>query len=447
MNNVVADSLELTNIINVLSKNGNRATFDDLKNYILQNPKIGIKENDELAIIYTDSNTIEQTDKQSKKYSKSTIIEKESLKIIGSQYNPIVYNHDAFNAISNMHWNNIVIYKCYEGTTFLVYYHNDKWYISTRRCLNSEGKFDYSGQTFRDIFIETMKDKFSFDDLNINYCYHFVLIHHKIKGIVKYSCDNNNYKYIYCILVTKKYTLNEVNVSVPGTLYVKKEQFPNINSLMKHIGNINREDCKNKRVSTEGYILKHYKGEIHKSPFVIYKLQTYIYQKLSKLLPNNNNLNQCYLELYQTNKLKDILPYFTNYSFDIMQRINNSFKTISKELLDLYHLTRNNKNPDMYQLLPGIYKHVLYKIHGIYIKNRTDDFKDGSDSNKNKAKSKAITKYNIYDMLKSLEPQKLRHIFYQRMVLCNTIPRPVYISKCSYTSTHTVLMFGNVFTS
>lgn len=452
MTHVVADSLEMTKFINLLSENGNRATFDTLKSNIIDNEKINIKmkEDDNLAIFYSeDIPGKEHTPLE--RSCKSIIIEKDTLRIIGSQYNPIIYNYDALYALNNLRWGNVVIYKCYEGTTVLVFYHNDKWYISTRRCLNAEGFAGSNKDTFKDLFLDAMEGKFTFEDLHKNYCYHFILVHHKVKGIVTYSDDPEyEYKYIYCTLVTKKYTLNEVNISVEGTRYIKKVDFRNVNSLMKHIDCINRDDMNNKKISLEGYIVKYYKGDVHKSPFVIYKIQTYIYQRLSKIRANNSNINQCYLEMYQKNNFKEISPYFTKYNVDIMQRINYSLKTISKEFLDIYHATRNKKNPDIYDKLTGMYKYVLYKIHGLYIKNRNDDFKNGYDENKFKIHSKAITKFNIYDLLKKLDPQELRQVFYDRMKMINIYKGDdsiTYFNNCSYTSTQTMLMFGNIFTS
>ena len=39
-----------------------------------------------------------------------------------------------------------------------------------------------------------------------------------------------------------------------------------------------------------------------------------IYEKLIKLKPNNSNIHQSYLELFQKDKLNDFLPYFSKYN-------------------------------------------------------------------------------------------------------------------------------------
>ena len=73
------------------------------------------------------------------------------------------------------------------------------------------------------------------------------------------------------------------------------------------------------------------------------KLQTEMYQKISKIKPNNSNIYQCYLELYQKDKLQFYLPFVTKYYYDIIKRINNSMRTLSKEILNIYHVTRKKK--------------------------------------------------------------------------------------------------------
>ena len=44
-----------------------------------------------------------------------------------------------------------------------------------------------------------------------------------------------------------------------------------------------------KKVTNEGFILKYYTGEPFKSPFVILKLQTELYQKITTMKPNRSN--------------------------------------------------------------------------------------------------------------------------------------------------------------
>ena len=58
----------------------------------------------------------------------------------------------------------------------------------------------------------------------------------------------------------------------------------------------------------------------------------------------------------------------------IDNRINNAFNTLSKELLDIYHLTRNKKNSNLYGSLPSSYKKMLYILHKTYMMVSNSNF-------------------------------------------------------------------------
>lgn len=446
--NTIANNLEITKMTRKISK-GNKGSFNELRE-LIESKKydIGIKENEDLAILFKNNINITPKTSQFEKECKSIIIDKETLDIIGSQYNPVIYNYNAINNINSLWWNKAVVYKCYEGTTFLVYNHKDKWYISTRKCLESEGKACSNEETMYELFMEAMEDRFTFDDLNKNYCYHFILVHHKLKKIIKYN--NKNQKKLYCILVTRKGTLNEVNIAVDGALYVKKENFKSFDELLKQIDYINKKDITNNEISSEGYIIKYYKGELHKSPFTIYKLQTEINQTLTNMIDKHVNVDQMYLELFKENKLNEYIKFFTKFDKDVINRISNSARTLSTEILDLYHLTRNNKNPELYEDLPRIYKQILYQLHGMYIKRRRSDFKNGVDMSKKRAQSSAITKFDTLKHLKTIDTVDLIKLYYYRTKLKTEYkddPRFKFIQNCSHSATQAYLMFGNVFST
>ena len=101
-----------------------------------------------------------------------------------------------------------------------------------------------------------------------------------------------------------------------------------------------------------------------------YKYETELYKKLKEIRGNNKNTNQVYLELYQKEQLSEYLQYVSPYSQLIINRISISIKTISREILNLYHATRNKQNTELYNKLPELYKKILYKIHGIFIESK-----------------------------------------------------------------------------
>jgi len=448
----IADQLPLSILISQLKGANPDLTFDDLRNELkkkvdgdVQYYHINMKETDDLCILYYSDlpNSQEGRDPQVvelERSCRSIILDKQTLTPIGSQFNRIVYNTEALEFLGTKDWSNIVVQKCYEGTMLLVFNHNDQWYVSTRRCINSEDSTWVRNKSYREMFDEAMDGKFTFENLNKNLCYHFVIVHYKNRNIVNYSDMGQEYKDIYHILTTEKYTMNEVESNVEGTQKVQEEEFSTLDSLMNNLVATSQQNEFQHKITTEGYVLRVYDGEKYKSSFTVAKLQTEIYQTIMKMKPNNNNIHQSYLELYQKNKLGDFLPYFTKYSTELTKRIHTSMRNVAKEILDLYHCTRQKKNPHIYANLTDQYKKVLYGLHGLYIQHRKQDFSNGKED-KDKI-SKSINVHDVYHYIKSLPAHELRQIFYERTKLINE-PTNTFINKnCIYTKTQCQLMFN-----
>ena len=440
-------NLPINNIITDLTKaKGSDIVFEELKNELFKKDEYGkqvyqlsFKEDDDLCIIYYNNNDVDHTCLEGS--CRSLIIEKKSLKILSTQYNKILYNSETINFLKGKSWSNIVVQKCYEGTLMVVFNYNNKWYVTTRRCLNADESKWVNNKSYHEMFLEAMGDKFSFNDLDKRYCYHFVLVHHKNKNIVTYNWLGKEYKELFHILTTEKFTLKEIKYKINEKLsYVKEEKFNNLNELLLELKKQNDLDQKYQKITLEGYILRYYSGEVHKSPFVILKLQTYIYETLMKLKPNNSNIYQCFLELYQKDKLTDFLPYYTRYGNEVTKRIHNSMKNMASEVLNLYHMTRNKNNSEVYNDLTEQYKKVLYEIHGIYIKNRKPDFDGGVNKGVSGA-IKSINVYDVYNYLKNLPSNELRQLYNDRMEIANDHKFNFINHRCLDTMSQTTLMF------
>ena len=435
---------------------GSQITFDELKGELLkknensdgQKYNISLKEDDNLFMLYYNSSKNESSDDFAIKLEnscRSIILDKKILKPIVTQYNKIIYNADSIDFLKTKDWNQVVVQKCYEGTLITIFHHMDKWYVTTRRCLNAQESSWIKNNSYYDMFIDAMTGKFTFDELNKNHCYHFILVHHKNRNIVAYNNTlGKDYKELFHILTTEKYSLDEINYKINDKVkYIENEQFNNLDDLLSELNKLNELDKKYIKITSEGYVLKYYIGELFKSPFITLKIQTEIYDTIMKIKPNNSNIYQCFLELYQKNKLNDFLPYFTKYSNDVTKRIHISMQNISKELLDLYHLTRNKQNEEIYNKLSDQYKKCLYEIHGIYIKNRKGDFQEGVDK-KQIGTTRSINVFDVYHYLKGTPTNELRQLYYDRI---NMLENPLFkfINKtCINTMTQSTLMFKRI---
>lgn len=394
----------LNNLIQHLKYSNNGfISFDILKNELQRKQKNGttkynitIRENDDLALLFYDKKDYNfhshhqyrrnmfVTDLEN--YCKSVIIDKKTLEIIVSTNNNIVYNpHPQY--FKNIKWDSVCISEIKDGTPLILFYHNGEWIISTRRCLSSK----FHGNMF---LSSIKKMKFELNDCDKNLCYHFVLIHHSNKNIVNYSYLDDEYSEVYHIKTTVKYSDKEANVQLCPPLPVVTQNFCDIYDVYKKVNIASEFDRKNKIVSFVGYRIK-YGDEI-------VEIQNPVYLELKKV-KNSNNIHQVCLELYQKDILDKYIVYLTRKTIIITKRINISFDVIAKEILDLYHSTRNWNNSEAYGVLTNSYKGILFEIHGHYIDKKRNN-------------GEFIVLKDVVDILKKTKSYNLRQLYYDRLL-------------------------------
>jgi hypothetical protein len=442
----LSSNIAMVKFINNLKKSSPNFTTDDFKNIIAKKEDsvyyLNFKEDDNLIMVYYDNlpKGIEAVMSYAlENNTRSCILEKDTLKLLTTQFNKIIYNAEAIKFLEKYDWKKVVVEKCYEGTTILVYHHNDKWYVSTRRCLDARESTWVKYKSYREMFDEAITNKFSYDDLNKDYCYYFILLHHKNKNIVNYSYLGDEYIEVIHTMTIEKYTIKEIDYTINDTV-LKTEiiKFDSKEDMLKSLCDIDDDNKTKKKITMEGFIIKAYDDEVRSSSFTILKVQTDIYQKLMKLKPNNSNTYQSYMELYQKDKLKEYLVYFNKYSNLIIRRIHLSMRNLSIEILNLYHNTRKKQNEGVYNNLKEQYRKVLYGLHGIYIQMR----KHGFQNDIQMETQKSVTIHDVYFYLKSLPVDQLKQLFHERLDLIKEGKIDAYINKdCLFTKTITVLMF------
>lgn len=110
-----------------------------------------------------------------------------------------------------------IITQCYEGTYLSVFNNKDKWYVSTRRCVDSKESLFNTELSHFDMFEETLKDigYDSFDlfstTLDKSKSYYFVLIHYLNKHVIDYSKEfGENYKKL-CLTSIRNLDMTELD--------------------------------------------------------------------------------------------------------------------------------------------------------------------------------------------------------------------------------------------
>lgn len=396
-------------------------SFDEAKTKLLTYDNLQLKENEDLCLVYhrdPPKTTYNELEIECRSY----IFDKKTLKTVSNQFPKIEYNADTEKILDNKDWKCVDVQTCYEGTMLCVFYHNTNMYVCTRRCLDAKESKWVKNMSHHTMFLDTINNKFKLTDLDQNLCHYFVLVHHENKNIISYEDKfGKNYKEIIHIC-SKDKDQNTIEYNISGTKKPEMFNFDGLDALKK---SLQEQDS----INFEGYVLKLYDDPEKKGNCRVLKMQTKTYQTIKGIRPNNSNIFQVYLELYQRDKLHEFLDYYPKYKKVTINRISQSIKTLSQETLLLYHATRGKKNAELYARLGGNFKTILYKLHGLYLgripKNpdvheqpvSTEIKEDTISHDMLTPEITSITVHDVYHLLKNQTASELRNLFLERYKL------------------------------
>ena len=351
---------------------------------------------------------------------RSLVIDTNDLNIVSYTCPNPILNKDALKFLLNNPSLELEIYKCYEGTIMSLFNHNNKWYLTTRRCLDSEMSV-WNNTNYNKMFNEVLeKENITFEEftnkLNPELGYYFILIHHMNKIIIDYSEQfGENYTKLCLVFVRNKKDQVEIydyhfdnyqNIFKPEKMTM--EEFSLLNQELKT------------KINIEGIIIKTVKDDKN----YLLKLQTNSYQ-FCRSIGSNENIFKGYIYLYQNDILNDYIknqenclekivnPYDESESFKIIGVIDCVFKTFTLELFELYKLlwkmnSNEHQNTKLYNILPKEYKYVLFKLRGLYYKSKTKI-------------DKKFGMRDIYDYLKSMNLENFCALLRQRKLMLNYV--------------------------
>lgn len=454
-------------------------SFDVLKSKLIdESVNIFIKEWDDSDLCMVTNNFSKSNNKLSdlERECRSIILCKKTLKIVCYTYDDIYYNQDAKDFIIKNNSYEKIIQECFEGTLITVFYHDDKWNLATRRCIDAKKSIWQNNKSYYDMFMECIN--IDFEDfttyLNKNVNYFFVLVHHQNKHIVDYTeyFEDQEYKKIIHVMSrdnvshleipftdnsqwlkepiffktpkninddTEYFEMEESKAIVD---YINSENELELNSIsnMKNfskLDNLNKNNKLDLPVKSEGLIVKVRVPEVNKT--VLLKFQTNSYQFMSMLKPNTNNIFMSFIELYQNDMLKRHLEYFPGNSkfdsssdeiYDTIGVVDAVFKVQTSELFELFRTLYNlrdcsHKNEDLYNILPTEYTIALYRIRGIYYKKKEKYIKSKQDvevaADPQTHVNTGLRIFDIYNMLKyNYETKDLLKLLRSRKLLINS---------------------------
>lgn len=325
------------------------------------------------------------------------------------------------------------IYECLEGTLLSVYHFNNKWYVSTRRCLDASDSFWLSDKSHYDLFLECVSSDI-FDHLNIDHCYYFVLQHHLNKGVVDYSNRFGlDYKRAVLLLARcRTSNFNEVDIESESNLKKYGIIFP---EELKDTSLLESEkDTTNliEGVQYEGILVKILDNKVK-----YLRLPTQRYIQKSLVIPNAQNKYVSYIKLYQNGTLKEHFKYFPEnekiqhptkpLSFDTIGVVDGCVQSLVKELYNLFLIMYDpkfgeQKNKELYQLLPKGYHDILYELKGIFFKKRVE-------KKLGKIKNHKLTERDIYYLLKSYSCNQFIFLLRGRKILRDAINKGRRLDK------------------
>ena len=343
-------------------------------------------------------------------------------------------------------WTNVEITKYHAYAKHIcLFFDNSKIHIAHTNVIEilDDKKCISNYDTTIKVFLNHLADKkiikivddkfvcFNENEIMFSKTYHFLLKHSSLKNICDYDglqnnlkvsllwINNNESNFIYTDDTNNdKNTTDCMGLIVNKIQFEKRNYFSCLDELLTSLDLLNDDNISSKNIQYAGYYLKIFNEK--KTNLLPFRLNTEIYNYVKKLLPRNPNQHINFLELYQSDKLTDVLPYLHKYPTSVIKRINKSIRILAKEILNIYHLTRKKQNSELYECLPSIYKSILFNLHKIYVDQKYGDYiiKLNDDDLKEK---KSISIDIVYGFLKNMKNYELIDLFESRSNLIKNL--------------------------
>ena len=284
------------------------------------------------------------------------IIDKNNLKIVCYTFEKLKDDNTPDDEIN---YNECFIEDAVEGSLLRLFFYNNVWHLSTKKCLCASSSKWISQKNFQELFTESTTAEL-LTKLNPNNCYSFIMSH-----------PENNIIYkplkpiLYHISTRDLDSLNEIDEDlnipkiprIPFSVYLEKT----------NILNIYNDYTNHNSLNTEGYVFID-------SSYKRHKIIKNNIKHLRQLWGNNNNRFFRYLELRKDSNL--LIEYINNFpnDKDIFVEYEKKVYDLANNILDVYMNKFINKTNT---IVPFYFKKVIFVLHGDFLKSReqTNKFK------------------------------------------------------------------------
>ena len=317
--------------------------------------------------------------------TKDEIFNKTRSLVLSSQdnkYKIVAFTHpvvDYNNMGKLVDFNTQQFVECYEGTLISVYYCNEKWNYSTRKCLDAhDSHWAYNGKqspmSHFDMFAESLGSTLpDFESkLDKTQSYYFVLVHHQNKTFVDYTEKfGAEYKKAFLLFVR--------DASMALTDQISDE----LKTFIDTSATVTCEQVK-ERVETQNNVM----GYLLNVDGQFYVYHTKFYEQLEKAAPYAYSYENMLIELYKRDNLDaNFLLYpenvkYRSTAFDTKGVMYGVFTYLSMSLLNLYYyfttydgVKLGHRNADDFKKLFDESKNntlqaLLYKMKGMVLSQK-----------------------------------------------------------------------------
>ncbi len=421
----------------------------------LKKEKIHYKDypDDGLILIFNDFN--KQNKSELERECRSIILDRNTLNIVSYSCNDPLCNSEAKHFLLNNSIENSdqSIFQCYEGSLLSVYYFGNKWYVSTRKCLDSSKSVWKNDKSHYTMLLETL-NSIEIGDINdftssldTNFCYYFVLVHHENINVINYTNKfGENYKKIILAFVRNAETQNEIDIYdenvysqvISNSNIREKIMRPEKYSDMSILEEENNKGYINIPPENEGLLIRIKRDNGKKVQLLKFQTSDYLF---GVAVGQDKNIYKGFLKLYQTNNLSDYLQNNKNFEkyrkivnpdnkseiFDIVGTVDATYKVITSESYELFKMlwdikSGQHKNKELYNFLPKEYRDLLFAIRGIYFQKKAEYITNKKENSVGQKIQRSVLKISdIYELFKSYDINKFVNFLKARTLMQNLI--------------------------
>ena len=346
--------------------------FKSIKN-VLESRNLTVKEwSDRFLVCYPYQNTEETVVGESKSVvdfndpvcgeSKGIIFQKTPLKLV-------CYSMDRFEQPSEDNvawvrdnWDKVIVEENVDGSLIKLYFHNDKWCISTNRCIEARRAKWNNYRSFYDFVEEAMKavNLTSTSNLDVGCVYTFVLCHPENRIVVNYSTPS-----LVHVATRRLSDLCEIDVDIEVPKPFVDENFKSFEDFQSFMNLSDPAVTTGDDSSIDtGYVLK-YKRNDDDNSYSRMKFESENYKNIRDLKGNVQDpvLRYLWLQRNDPNKFAEFKKYYPEFGW-----VESQMQMLVSDIHRSYIEHFINKNQ---QFIPNRdYWQMLSELHTNYYRTR-----------------------------------------------------------------------------